>query len=349
MHLEKLIQWSKSEFPHLPWRQKRSLYRTLVSEIMLQQTTVGTVKNHYERFLHEFPDLKSLALATEEDLLIAWKGLGYYRRAKNLKKISEALYNDHAGEFPHDLGALQKIPGIGPYTASALVAIGMDKPALAVDANLERVIARLFGLKEEKGLKLQKKIRNLFDEGKIFSDKKTSFRALNEALMDLGRTFCQARKATCELCPLKVDCHAFRSKKPLQFPVEKSTSKKPSQEHELHLLRVIVKKENKILAYKKADGQWLAGQYELPTLQVSTTDEKLSQYPELRANISKQDLVTFKTGITKYNIINYILVSNEKELKRLGFDGNLEWRDMRDKKSNLSTASIKALAKITDD
>lgn len=349
MHLEKLIQWSRREFPDLPWRQNRSLYRTLVSEIMLQQTTVGTVKNHYERFLQEFPDLKSLALASEEELLIAWKGLGYYRRAKNLKKISEALYNDHGGDFPHDLEALQKIPGIGPYTASALVAIGMDKPALAVDANLERVIARLFGLKEEKGLKLQKKIRDLFAAGKIFSDKKISPRGLNEALMDLGRTFCQARKASCELCPLKGDCVAFKSKKPLQFPVEKTLDKKPTQEHELHLLRVVVKKENKILAYKKTDGQWLAGQYELPTLLVSTTDKKLSQYPELKGRISHQELTQFKTGITKYNIINYILITSQKELKKLGFDEDLEWRDMQDKKSNLSTASIKALAKITDD
>ncbi len=349
MHLEKLIHWSKSEFPHLPWRQNRSLYRTLVSEIMLQQTTVGTVKNHYERFLQEFPDLKSLALASEEELLIAWKGLGYYRRAKNLKKISEALYNDHEGEFPHDLNALQEIPGIGPYTASALVAIGMDRPALAVDANLERVIARLYGLKEEKGLKLQKKIRELFETKKIFSDKKISYRALNEALMDLGRTFCQARKASCELCPLKSECHAFKSKKPLQYPVEKNELKKPTQEHELHLLRVIVKKENKILAYKKTDGQWLAGQYELPTLLVSSTDKKLSQYPELKAKINQQNLQKFKTGITKYNIINHILVTSQKELKRLGFDSELEWRDMKDKKSNLSTASLKALAKIIDD
>jgi A/G-specific adenine glycosylase len=277
-------------------------------------------------------------------LLVAWKGLGYYRRAKNLKKISEALYNEHAGKFPHDLEALQKIPGIGPYTASALVAIGMNRPALAVDANLERVIARLFSLKEEKGLKLQKKIRDLFSMGKIFSDQRISYRALNEALMDLGRTYCQARKASCELCPMKTDCQAFRSKKPLEFPVEKTELKKPSQEHELQLLRVIVKKENKILAYKKAEGQWLSGQYEIPTLLVSCTDKKLKQYPQLKTKLASQELMKFKTGITKYNIINYILVTNQKELKRLGFNEDLEWRDMSDKKSNLSTASIKALA-----
>jgi A/G-specific adenine glycosylase len=347
MQIDKLIHWSKSEFPHLPWRQNRSLYRTLVSEIMLQQTTVGTVKNHYERFLQEFPDLKSLALASEEELLVAWKGLGYYRRAKNLKKISEALYNDHDGKFPDDLDALQKISGIGPYTASALLAIGMDKPALAVDANLERVIARLYGLKEEKGLKLQKKIRELFAAGKIFSDKKISYRGLNEALMDLGRTFCQSRKASCELCPLRSDCLGFKSKKPLQFPIEKNEVKKPTQEHELHLLRVIVQKDNKILAYKKTEGQWLSGQYEIPTLLISSTDKKLIQYPQLKVKLAQQELIKFKTGITKYSITNFILMTDQKELKRLGFAEKLEWREMSDKKSNLSTASMKALAKIT--
>lgn len=345
MSLSHLIRWSQQEFHHLPWRKDRSLYRTLVSEIMLQQTTVGTVKNHYERFLIRFPDLKSLALASEDELIVAWKGLGYYRRARNLKKIAEALYQDHGGEFPHDLEALQKIPGIGPYTASALVAIGMDRPALAVDANLERVIARLFSLKDQKGVALQKKIRDLFHQKKIFQDKKLSYRELNEALMDLGRTFCQARKASCELCPLRSDCTAFSEKKPLCYPVDKVIKKK-AQEHELHLLRVVVKKGNKILAYKKAEGEWLSGQFELPTLVISCTDKKLTQYPSLKKKIEIGELLEFKTGITKYTIINRILIGSQKQLRELGFNGDLEWRELDDENANLSTASLKALKKL---
>src|SRR5690606_27333273 len=135
------------------------------------------------------------------------------------------IVNEHAGKFPHDLEKLQEIPGIGPYTANALVAIGMNKRALAVDANLERVIARLFGLKSEKGIKLQKEICELFIQKKILNDK-ISFRNLNEALMDLGRTYCQARKASCELCPLKKDCVSFKNGKPLAIPVLKEKVKK---------------------------------------------------------------------------------------------------------------------------
>lgn len=342
MNLKGLLSWSQQEFSHLPWRENRSLYRTLVSEIMLQQTTVGTVKNHYERFLKRFPDLKSLAEATEEDLIVAWKGLGYYRRARNLKKIAEAIAEEHGGEFPHDLESLMKISGIGPYTANALVGIGMDKRALAVDANLERVIARLFNLKAPKGLKLQKEIQKLFTEKKIFTEK-VSFRALNEALMDLGRTYCQARRATCELCPLKKDCSAFEKGNQLSLPVSVEEKKK-TVEHELHLLRVLVKKKDKILVYQKAKDEWLSGQYEVPTFVLSTTDKTLKQYPKLTTE--HVPAFSFKTGITKYKITNSVLILSEKEFKNLPFEAKSEWRSVSSEESNFSTATLKALSKL---
>ena len=127
------------------------------------------------------------------------------------------------------------IPGIGPYTSSALIAIGMDLPAIAVDANIERVIARLYGLKIEKGPRLQKEIMRLYEKKEILNFKNISYRDLNEALMDLGRTYRQARKASCELCHLSQDCKAFRTKSPLKYPIEEKKNK--SEEHELHLLR----------------------------------------------------------------------------------------------------------------
>lgn len=343
MSLKQLIQWSQADFSDLPWRKNRTIYGTLVSEIMLQQTTVGTVKNHYERFLQRFPDLKSLATASEEELLVAWKGLGYYRRARNLKKISEHLFLEHQGKFPSTTDELQQIPGIGPYTSHALIAIGKDQRGLAVDANLERVIARYYGLKFEKGPKLQKKILELFQTNKIFPDFDLSYRALNEALMDLGRTYCQARKATCELCPLKKECVAFKSKTPLSFPVEKTVSAdKIKDEHELHLLRVLVIKKNKILVYKKTEKQWLSGQYEVPTMVISTTDKTLKQYPVLKSKFDHKKLKSYKTGITKYKIVNSIYEADQKMFKTLGFVGETEWRDL-DENANLSTASYKAI------
>ena len=343
MKLKALLSWSGNEFSQLPWRQNRSLYRTLISEIMLQQTTVGTVKNHYERFLLTFPDLESLAKASEADLLVAWKGLGYYRRARNLKKIAEALANEHDGDFPHDLEALMKIPGIGPYTANAMIGIGMDRRALAVDANLERVIARLLNLKTQKGPKLQMEIQKLFAEKKIF-DQKISFRKLNEALMDLGRTYCQARKASCELCPLKEDCLAFQEGEPLKIPYSGLKNKDKVVEHELHLLRIFVIKNNKLLVYQKAPNQWLSGQYEVPTFIFSTTDKNLKQYPK-----SDQVFVidfSFQTGITKYKIKNSVVKLSESEFRKMKHEFELEWRSIKSEKSNFSTATLKALGRI---
>lgn len=343
MSLKKLIQWSQTDFTDLPWRKKRTLYGTLVSEIMLQQTTVGTVKNHYERFLQRFPDLQSLARASEEEVLVAWKGLGYYRRARNLKKISEHIFTQCNGKFPATALELQQIAGIGPYTSHALVAIGKDARGLAVDANLERVIARLYGLEFEKGPKLQKKILELFMDEKIFTGFKLSYRALNEALMDLGRTYCQARKASCELCPLKNECHAFKTKSQLSFPMEKTTNSKDKEFHELQLLRILVIKKNKILSYKKSDKEWLTNQFEVPTLIISTSDQSLKQYPLLKSKLDLKKLKQFKTSITKYKITNFILETNQKVIKELGFSRELEWKDLEDENSNLSTASSKAL------
>ena len=216
---KQLLQWSDSQYCDLPWRKNRTLYTTLVSEIMLQQTSVTTVKKHFDRFLKKFSNIGSLAKASEEEVMLAWQGLGYYRRARNLKKAAETIHKDYKGEFPKKFEELIQIPGIGHYTASALIAIGRNEKAIALDANLERVFARFYGIQEEKGPKLQKKLYQLFEEGKIAKEIKTlGARSLNEALMDLGRVFCQAKKAECLICPLQKKCIATKTKNPLSYP-----------------------------------------------------------------------------------------------------------------------------------
>lgn len=346
MDLKILLSWSKKEFSYLPWRRERSIYTTLVSEIMLQQTTVSTVQKHFDRFLERFPHLEALAKATEEELLVAWKGLGYYRRARNLKKIAEHLILHHEGKFPLEEDKLRCIPGIGPYTSQALIGIGRDERALAIDANLERVLSRLYALKEEKGLKLQKKIAELFLEKKILNQKNISYRDLNEALMDLGRVYCQARKVSCGLCPLSSHCEAFLRGNPLSFPHEKALDKKRSEDHVIQVLRLIVMKKDHILAYKKSEKEWLSGQFEVPTCLLSSTDKKLIQYPLLKQKVDWAGLPMFKTGITKYKIENYIQVISYQEFKALQFPQPVEWRKYSSESSNLSTASIKAIQRL---
>ena len=312
---------------------------------MLQQTTVGTVLNHFERFLTRFPDLESLAKASEDELLVAWKGLGYYRRARSLKKISETLAAEYKGHFPKEIESLQKITGIGPYTANALVAIGMDRPGLAVDANLERVLARIFGYDVEKGPALQKFIAKEFAEGRLLPERDLSFRGLNEALMDLGRTVCQANRAACELCLMKKHCVAFKSGKPLDYPLQ-GKAKGKAAEHELELLRLIVVKNGSVLVYQKEDKEWLAGQWELPTFVISSTDAKFKQYPQWGQKVDKKKLVSLKTGITKYTIVNYLMEEKELKAKKLLGSRKKEWRRLDDPHANFSTATIKALKKV---
>ncbi|MCO4754563.1 MAG: A/G-specific adenine glycosylase [Bacteriovoracaceae bacterium] len=337
-----LIQWSLSEFSHLPWRANRSLYGTLVSEIMLQQTTVSTVLNHYERFLKEYPDTFAVANASDEQLTISWKGLGYYRRARNLKKACEYFCEHFNGEIPLDFEKLIEAPGIGDYTANALLAIGANKKALALDANLERVLARRYAIETPKGPKLLKELRSLFAEGKIAGEiNDFGARNFNEALMDLGRNWCKARKASCELCPVSKNCKAAILNNPLSFPLD---IKKKKESFNLTLLRVIVKEAGKLLVFKKSSKQWLSGQYEIPTFMIDCEDPKLKQYERLDDKnwVDHNLLPEYKTLITKYKITNMVLVANRCDLESLGIDvGNYEFKGLTN--LNLSTASYKAL------
>jgi A/G-specific adenine glycosylase len=342
-----LISWSRSQYSHLPWREKRTLYRTLVSEIMLQQTTVGTVLNHFERFLVEYPTVKDLANTTEEQVCISWKGLGYYRRARSLRSLAIQIVGNHKGNIPTDLESLMKLKGIGPYTSNAIVAIGADKKGLAVDANLERVLARFFGFKELKGPKLQKAIWDSFHSNKILTEMNSlSPRDLNEAFMDLGRILCQARKASCSLCPLSSACVAKKSGDPLSFPRE--GEKKESEDLYIKLLRVVVRENKKVLVYQKAEKEWLAGQWELPSFVIETNDNSLKQYPPIKMKKSFLELPMIKTGITKYTIENYILETDLDAFEKMirGVEKSYEFK-INNERLNLSTASLKSLKKIS--
>ena len=342
---KELILWSEQNYSYLPWRKNRSLYNTLVSEIMLQQTTVGTVLNHFEQFIMKYPTIFDLANISEEQILIDWKGLGYYRRARNLLNAAKEIVENYGGEIPTDYTKLVSIKGIGAYTANAIISIGAKNKALSVDANLERVLSRLYGLKSPKGTELQKSIYEKFNKAEIcHEDKGLSYRALNESIMDLGRTTCRARSTNCELCPMKSNCYSFKNNTQNSLPIstDKKTESTLNKYLELSLLRLIIKNEKgEFLTFKKSSNQWLTGQYELPTFILSSDDEKLNQYPKIKDKDRFFYLDSFKTSITKYKITNYILHSEYDEIyDYLDTSTKYEWS------SNikvLSTSSQKAL------
>lgn len=336
MNINELITWSRREFDHLPWRKKRTLYGTLVSEIMLQQTTVATVVGKFDGFLNRFPNLETLAKATEEEVCMEWKGLGYYRRARLLRQAAIALVKECNGKFPASRHELKKLSGIGDYTASALVAIGMDKNELAIDANIERVLARYYGIGELKGNRLHKSIRELFDNDEILPQN-VSPRDFNEALMDLGRVYCQARRADCIHCPLADSCAAHLSGEPLAFPREEAKDKSLNK-HRATLIRVVSYKSNKnIHGIKRTANEWLAGQIELPTFVLDCTDKSFDRYPKWTGPIPKE-LMRIKSTITKYTFENIVI---EDQLD--SFDA---W-PLDSKAVNFSSVTLKILRQLS--
>ena len=339
---EALITWSQ-QFANLPWRQKRSPYTTLVSEIMLQQTTVSTVLGKFSAFIAKFPNLQALAAATPQDITIAWKGLGYYRRANNLHCGAKELVAKHQATIPACGQTLKDISGIGDYTAAAILALAYEQRALALDTNIERVLARFYGLDTPKGPKLRKKLHELFTQGKILKDTK-DFRGINEALMDLGRVICQAKQTNCLLCPLAQNCAS--SDHPLARPVLQL--QKTVKKEELQLLRLLViNASDQIMVYQKKPEQWLAGQWECPTFMLECTDNKLNQYPQLSKQ-SLTNLVSYNTTITKYKITNYVQLLTPKEFQdHYPWPYPLKFTAPSNQAANLSVATQKAL-KVAD-
>jgi A/G-specific adenine glycosylase len=339
---KKLINWSSSQYNYLPWRKERTLYFTLVSEIMLQQTTVSTVLNHFSRFTKKFPTIESLAKAKEEDVLKEWKGLGYYRRAKNLRNIAIQINEKYENQIPTKYEELITLKGIGPYTANAIVAIGLNQKSIAIDANIERVLSRIYKIDDEKGKLLNDKINLLFQTKAILNEeKKINYRALNEALMDLGRVYCRALKANCENCPMIENCKSYASGTQLNYP---KLIKKKEVSHDLDLLRVLIKKNGKLLVYKKQVGEWLEGQWEMPTFLISTSDKNFKQYPISNFKFDIEKLPIIKTSITKYKIKNFIWVINEEAFFKKNNEDKYMWKKIDD--NNFSTATLKALKKM---
>jgi A/G-specific adenine glycosylase len=344
---KELIHWSKSQYNHLPWRENRTLYRTLVSEIMLQQTTVGTVFNHFEKFIKQFPNVKSLAKSTEEEVCVAWKGLGYYRRARNLRLLAIQIEEKFKGDIPIDELTLMGLKGIGPYTCNALIAIGADREALAVDANLERVLSRYYGLSDLRGLKLQKKLLSLFKEKKIIKERaQLSFRDLNEAFMDIGRVLCQSKKAACSLCPLRQKCVAHLTKNELKYPVVEENKTTLKEDLFIKAIRVIVREKHKVLMYQKTENEWLSGQWELPTFVFESNDPSFKQYPLIKAKKSYETLEVLKSGITKYKIFNYLYETDYQSFIKISEKIKRKYVFKKvDDALNLSSTCIKILKK----
>ncbi len=225
-HGRRLLAWYDKNRRDLPWRappgKGADPYRVWLSEIMLQQTTVVAVIPYYQSFTRRWPDIEALARAPLDDVLVAWQGLGYYARARNLVKCARLLKADHGGVFPSSVEALVKLPGIGPYSAAAIAAIAFDQPELVVDGNVERVVARLYAVAEPlPGAKARLR--------RLAAGLSPSLRPGDyaQAMMDLGATICTPRAPQCRSCPLRGGCAAHALGAPAGYPRRAPRAKLP--------------------------------------------------------------------------------------------------------------------------
>ena len=206
---KKILKWYDLNKRSLPWRKKVSLkkkqYYTLISEFMLQQTQVSTVIPFFNRFIKSVPNLEILSKINEKKLIKLWEGLGYYSRARNLKKTAQIIIKNFYGKLPNNFEDLLTLPGVGNYTANAILAIAFNKPNIPVDGNIERVLKRYLYLRKEK--EIQKD--NLVQKKTIFG---TSLRSSDyaQALMELGALICKPINPICNQCPIRKNCKSFK-------------------------------------------------------------------------------------------------------------------------------------------
>ncbi len=213
-----VLKWYEGHGRKLPWRESADPYRIWLSEVMLQQTTVVAVVPYFERFTARFPDLQSLASASIDEVLRLWEGLGYYSRARNLHKAAQVIVDQHAGCFPADVTALRTLPGIGRYTAGAIASFAFDQPAAIVEANTERLYARLIALPDDVRTSRSQKSLWEFAEKLIPRKRPGDF---NQSLMDIGSKICKPQDPDCDHCPLAGSCETFRNGLQKQIPVRK--------------------------------------------------------------------------------------------------------------------------------
>lgn len=276
-----LLSWYDRNRRILPWRagagEIPDPYHVWLSEIMLQQTTVPAVKNYFLRFLEIWPTVFDLAKAPSEDVMREWAGLGYYARARNLLKCAGQLVSDFDGRFPSDEKELQNLPGIGPYTAAAIRAIGYNKPAIVIDGNVDRVICRLFAIEtplpKSKG-EIRDFAAGVYDGvGKRASD-------LPQAFMDLGSMVCTPKSPSCGLCPLNRLCLAHKQTNTEKYPVKPPKVKKPTRKGIAYLILLRNKRGtiDKVLIERRPEDRMLGGMIGFPDTNWDQKEEVGSVY-----------------------------------------------------------------------
>lgn len=300
----KLLQWFQQAARDLPWRRTRDLYAIWISEVMLQQTQVVTVIPYWERFLARFPDPAALAAADEHDVLRLWEGLGYYRRARQLHAAAKKIVAEYGGEFPSSLEEVRGLPGIGRYTAGAILSIGLDQQLPILEANTIRVLSRLTAYQKEVESTAGKAYLWSVAERILPQEQCGTF---NQALMELGSEICTPKSPACERCPVAQLCEARRQDLVAKIP---RPAKRMVYE-EVTELAVIVRKGSQVLLRHCQPGERWAGLWDFPRFAANggEANDELGKaivagthlQTGLRIEPGEQ-LLTIKHGVTRFRI-----------------------------------------------
>lgn len=299
----RLLAWYAKHERDLPWRKSRDAYRVWVSEVMLQQTQVETVRSYFQRFMQAFPSVGDLAAAEEQQVLKLWEGLGYYRRARGLHAAAKVVANELGGDFPQTVAELMKLPGIGRYTAGAIVSIAYDKPAPILEANTIRLLTRLVAYRDDPTKSAGQKL--LWGVAAELLPRKDVSR-FNQALMELGSLVCTPKEPNCDECPVASICKAKQ-----QDVVDKlQPTTKKTVYTEVREAAVVVRKGNAVLLRQcAADERW-AGLWDFPRFAIDAEgplfakrelEQKLVDQTGISANAGPL-LKTLKHGVTRYRI-----------------------------------------------
>ena len=318
MIAKKILYWYDNNKRSLPWRRKGSSkqkeYFTLVSEFMLQQTQVTTVIPYFNNFIKNIPNFEALAKVNETKLLRYWQGLGYYSRAKNLKKSARLIIDKYNGRLPDNYDELIKLPGVGDYTASAISAIAFNQQIIPLDGNIERLLKRILNLKTEKEIKKE----NLHKEKKVFGQTSRSNDYV-QALMEIGALLCKPKNPNCDKCPITKYCLSFKRQ---DFEIKKKNKKIIDKFY----LATLYKNNNQLLLIKNEKFNFLKNLLIFPMKEITLSDSLLKSNKKLNVKMSNMNMnisIDFlntknktKEGlwIEKSKLENYIIPTFTKKI-----------------------------------
>ena len=309
-----LIEWYSVNARILPWRKKNkdkylNPYFVFVSEYMLQQTTVNTVKNKFRDFIIKWPNIDKLAKATEPQILKFWAGLGYYSRARNLLKSAKIINKNFKNKIPQSYDELITLPGVGDYTAKAILGIGFNKPVIPLDANIERILVRLHAINKP----INKVKNKLKDLGSKFKSNKYSS-SLIQSFMDYGSEICLPRNPRCDICGINKFCQSYKKK--LQLKIPKKLKKKIIKPVKYTRAYVVINEKNEILVRVRPSKGMLASMLEVPNdvwvknKKLLTTDKEIQK---IKKNLKSKGL--FEYSFSHFDLETEIFYGSVKKAK----------------------------------